>query len=692
MDGTQLNRTITPREHRLPNGLRLLVREDHSAPVAAIVTHVRAGYFDEPDGLVGVSHVLEHMFFKGTGRRGVGEIARATKRAGGYLNAGTIYDYTSYYTVLPSAELAMGLDIQADALINSVIDADELEKELGVIIQEVNRKLDNPGALAAETLYETLFDQHPMRRWRMGTEEELRGMTRDDVLGYYRKMYRASNIVLVVSGDVDADRVIEHVEGLYADLPPGEPERPERAEPERTGARVREMSGDITHAYLEVGWRSPGALHPDTPALDVLAALLGQGRASRLYRGVRERGHASEIDAYNYTPTEIGVFGISLECEPARMEPALQATWDEVSRLMVDGATAQELERVRTQMTARLLRRLETAEGQANLLARWQALGDWREAGAYLDRVRALTPEAVSDVARRYLAPDRAAILAYRPHGEPALGWADEDVPTRLAAAPGEPAEPVSLEAAAVVTSAVEIGGPEGEDGVVRYSMDGGSLVVKPRARTPMVSMAVFHRGGVLHESPETAGLTGLTMRTSVKGTATRTAERIALESEQLGGSIGTAAGADLLSWSLSVPVANFDEGLALLADVALHPTFPEAEVARERDVLLADLDRLRDDMYSYPLRLLFKAAFPDHPYGYGPDLVESAVREVTADVLRGWHASEMAEPWVFVVGDVEPEGVAEAAGRLFGTASRAYRDGGSAPEWPAVAFPEVVH
>ena len=136
----------------LPNGLTLLVQPDHSAPVVSVVTHVKAGFFDEPDRWTGISHVLEHMFFKGTGRRGVGAIARETKAAGGYLNAGTGYDHTSYFTVLPGSGLAAALDIQSDALRNSVIDPDELARELQVIIQEAKRKRDTPGAVAHETL------------------------------------------------------------------------------------------------------------------------------------------------------------------------------------------------------------------------------------------------------------------------------------------------------------------------------------------------------------------------------------------------------------------------------------------------------------------------------------------------------------------------------------------------------------
>src|SRR5579872_3442358 len=149
---------------RLTNGLTVLIRADHSAPVVAIVTFVNAGYFDETDDVVGIAHVLEHMYFKGTPTRGVGEIAKQTKAVGGYLNAATIYDHTSYYTVLPASGFRQGLEVQADAYANSLIDSEELARELEVIIQEAKRKADNPPAVATETLYELLHDKHRIRR------------------------------------------------------------------------------------------------------------------------------------------------------------------------------------------------------------------------------------------------------------------------------------------------------------------------------------------------------------------------------------------------------------------------------------------------------------------------------------------------------------------------------------------------
>src|SRR6478735_9342776 len=218
----------------LPNGLTVLLRRDTSAPVVAIVTHVKAGYFDETDDVSGIAHVLEHMFFKGTARRGVGEIAKETKASGGYLNAHTIYDNTVYDTVLPSSGFAKGLDIQADAYANSVIDSGELAKEMEVIIQEAKRKSDSPSAVATETLYELLHDAHRMRRWRIGREPGLRAFTREMMNGFYRNFYKPSNTILSISGDIDPADALGKGTELYGSLSEGQPTRnPGPIEPDR---------------------------------------------------------------------------------------------------------------------------------------------------------------------------------------------------------------------------------------------------------------------------------------------------------------------------------------------------------------------------------------------------------------------------------------------------------------------------
>jgi zinc protease len=676
-------------ERRLDNGLTVIVRQDGSAPVVAVVTHVRAGYFDEPDPLAGISHVLEHMYFKGTARRGAGEIARETKEAGGYLNAGTIYDRTSYYTVLPKESLEQALDIQADALQHSAIDEDELRKELQVIIQEAKRKLDNPGAVAQETLFETMFDVHRMRRWRIGTEEVLTGFTRQHVWDYYRNLYRASNTILVIAGDVEPDTAFALADRYYGNMASGEPIRDAGAEePARSGFRYREMAGDIAQSYMEWGWHTPGTLHADTPALDVLAIVLGQGRASRLYRHVRDAGAVASISAYNYTPTTLGVFGIGADLNPPDTARALELTAHTLRTVLEEGVTEQEAERARNILEARMLRRLETAEGQANLLADWQALGDWRLADDYLRSCMAVTPQQLAHVARTYLDPDALTVLLYRPRSSATFAGDPDRLRATLFGGAAGSAESVAggattdVAASAVVEPAADSRNATGVaaparagvarlepvrvDGDVRFydaGAGGARIVIRQRTTAPLVSLGLYCSGGTLAEREVTAGLTGLMARASLKGTASRSGVQLAEAIEALGGSISPGVSADMLDWSTSLPSRHLEAGVDLLLDAALHPTFPAEEAERERKIALSDLEQIRDDMQQYPLRLAFAAAFPDHPYGFGLEQLESAVRAADLGALTDWHRDRVRRgaPHVIVVGDVADPDVAAA-------------------------------
>ena len=672
--------SLTTHRRVLGNGLTVLVREERSAPVVAVVTHVKAGYFDEPDAIVGISHVLEHMYFKGTERRGVGELARETKAAGGYLNAGTSYDHTSYYTVLPAGALEQALDIQADALQHSAIEEDELRRELQIIIQEARRKLDNPEAVAQEKLFEAMFDTHRMRRWRIGTEAVLSGFTRGDVLGYYRALYTPSNTIVVIAGAVTADQAFELAERHYGAMPAGEVLRDAGPpEPPARGFRFRELAGDIMHTYLEWGWHTPGTLHPDTAVLDVLGLVLGQGRASRLYRQVRDAGLATAISAYHYTPTQLGVFGISAELRPEQTERAVAA----IAGVLTSAAAihADEVERAHNMLEARMIRRLETAEGQARLLAEWEALGGWELAEDYLARLLATTPAALQRAARQYLDHDLGTLLLYRPEHAPAadpgaLGRALRGGAGLPPAPPLAPPSPVTA-AGRVVPLAPEL---VADDVHFHTTAAGTRIAILSRRAVPLVSISVHYPGGALLEDATLAGTTNLMARASVKATRRRSGAALAEATEALGASLSPAVSADGFSWSMTLPARHTSAGLSLLAEAVLQPAFAPEDVARERDVALSDLEQLRDDMYNYPLRLVLEAGFGEHPYGSGLARLEQALRSADEERVRQWHAAQVQArpPWVFVVGDVpDPDALAGAIAEHFASV------GGGAPEAP---------
>ena len=662
LDPATVHRTV------LPNGLTVIVRRDTSAPVVAMVTYVRAGYFGEPDRVVGIAHVLEHMYFKGTPTRGVGEIARGTKAAGGYLNAGTIYDHTSYYAVLPASGFIAGLDVQFDAYANSLIDAGELGREIEVIIEEAKRKADNQSAVTVETLYELLHDRHRMRRWRIGREPGLRALTRGDVNGFYRNHYKPSNTILVIAGDVEPATALREVEQRYGTLPAGEVERDAGPrESGKPGFRYRELDGDVAQTQFAIGWRTPGTLHADTPLLDLLSVVMGSGRASRLYRAVRERSLAQGISAYDYTPTELGVFVIHAESRRDTAVDAARETWRQVAALRENAPLAIEVERAKRVYESRWLRRLESMEGQANHLAEWEALGGWQKGDEYLARLMSATPDELRDVAARWLDPAHAVMVTYRPRGTAPLApnaaaaraFLDRDI--RSAEPPLAP-EPM-LTRSARPRAELEL---EREEAGVRIyrAASGVPILVRRKAGNAIAHAGVYFLGGATEEPVEHAGLTAMLARLAVKGTAARTAAQIAEAGELLGGSIGGGASSDSFGWSISVPVARLGAALELLGDVVQNPEIPEQAFAAEQAIAIADVAALRDDMSRFPMRLATAAAFPAHPYGTPVSGTERSLALMTAAALREWHRMRVGAgaPVVVVVGDVDPDEIARLA------------------------------
>ncbi len=681
MDSTSIHRTV------LPNGLTVLIQEDHSAPVVAIVTHVKVGYFDETDAENGLSHALEHMFFKGTPTRGVGDIAKETKALGGYLNAHTIYDHTGYYTVLPSARFAKGLEIQADAYANSVIDAPELGREMEVIIQEAKRKADNPAAVATETLYELLYDKHRMRRWRIGREPGLRAFTREMMHGFYRNFYRPGNTILSISGDVDPSEALRHVTDLYGGLESRQPVRnPGAEEPDRDGFRYRELSGDIAQTQLVLGWRTPGTLHPDTAGLDAAAALLATGRASRLYRAVREKQLASSVSAYDFTPTEIGVFVVHAESEPETASEAARVIWDQMHQLRVGSIDGDEITRIRRIFEARWARRLETAEGRANYIADWEALGGWQLGDEYYKRYMSVTAEDVQRVTREHLPEEKAAALIYRPESAPVVAVDAADMKRILGEGGSERLPVIPARAASPKSEGKPAEFEKEEAGVsVFRTAEGVPILVRRKVGAPIANIGVYILGGAIEEEAEQAGLTLLTARTMVKGTTTRSAAQIAEDSEMLGGTISASAGSDSFGWSFSVPTQRLSEALELLADVVQRPTIPKDAFETERAVALSNVAMLRDDMYRYPMRLASSVAFAKHPYGIPPMGTEESLRAITAEHAREWHKSRVLESALVigVVADMDPRQIADLVAREFGALQTAKAPKVGKPRWP---------
>src|SRR5262245_9988953 len=649
----------------LKNGLTVIVREQQAVPLTSITTYVKAGYFDEDDRVSGISHVIEHMFFKGTSKRPVGEIARQTQALGGYLNAYTYYDRTVYHTEVPSENVKQALEIQADALWNSVYDEAELKKEIEVVLQENNRKLDNPSAVVSEKLYETAFQLHRMKRWRIGSPEGLRALTRDDIVAYVKKYYRPSNIVLAIVGKVDVEETIAEVVKLYGNVA-GEETALERdaspAEPEQKGLRYGWQRGAVEQNHVALGFHAPGVLSDEARALEVLAAILGEGRASVLNRFVRdEKGLVTRATAGLQAFQELGFFEVDLETDkPLEAQTAVLA---EIENIKKNGITKEQLARAKALVAQEHYHQLETLDGVADDLAYYEALGDWKKASVYIPAIQKVSVDDVVRVAKKYLTFENLSAFEYLPESitrnlnTEQYGVAVLD---KVAAA----VEQRSIQELPVTA---EI--PKTDEGIVqdlvkpitkRSILRGPDVYIVEDHRLPLVSFGVFYPGGRLYESPKNAGITELMLRTAIRGSQRFNSEDIARRLENAGARIDVVNEPDFFGYVVDGLSGKMDQALEILMEVLQQPAFQEEEIEKEKVLNLARIRKLRENNVAYPVSLFMQGLFGEHAYARPAVGTDAAVQAITKEDLQGWFKTNQRSlvPTIIIAGDTNGTGL----------------------------------
>ncbi|MBL9175054.1 MAG: insulinase family protein [Verrucomicrobiales bacterium] len=630
----------------LSNGLEVILREDRSAPVASAQAWCRAGSVDEGRWMgAGLSHVLEHMLFKGTTTRGGGRIDQEVQAAGGYMNAFTSFDRTVYHINVPNTGVQVAVDILCDIFQNATLPAEELVKELDVIRREMDMGNDDPGRRSGRRLFETAFTRSPYRYPIIGLPDIFNRVTREDLVAYYTEKYSPSNCFLVVVGDFRAEEVLAQITSAFSQSTArAVPAVGPVLEPVQTAPREVLEEAPIELGHVHMAWHIPEPRHPDIAALDVLSTLLGSGRSSRLYQAVHERlGLAHSVSAWIYSPGLEGLFGISSVCDGDRYAAARDAILAEVERMKVDLVSPAELGKAVKQFTAGMLSTRKTMEGQAlDLGSNWILANDLSFSERYLAAVGRLTPEDLRRVACKYLVESNRSTYALLPRGS----------------------APV-VEVSAAMSTDLPVRKFELENGL--------RLLVKEDHRLPFVEFRAALGGGILLESPENSGLTALMSRMLVKGTGTRTAEALATEIEGLGGSLDPYSGNNSFGVSAEVLRDDFAAGLSLVADVLRHPAFPENPLERERATQLAGIRGQRDQLLSSAFQAMRRGLFGERGYGLDVAGTEASVSRLIREDLVAQHQRLVLpnNAVLAVFGDVDTEAVLAAVRSEFGIWSR---------------------
>jgi zinc protease len=632
----------------LENGLEVIVHEDQQHPLVSVQVWVKAGSLHEEQWTgAGLAHCVEHMLFKGTWKRGAQEISQGIQKLGGYVNAYTTFNRTVYW-IDGLADHAEGyLEILADMVMHSRIDMAELEKEQDVIRREMAMGNDDPGSQLQHLVQSTCFRQHPLRHPIIGHRAIFDQMTRDDVAGFVQRHYVPNNCFIVIAGAVKSEDVFAAVEkhlGCWQRRRYQPVLLPQ--EPRQLGARVnhKDFATELTHVAL--GWQIPGDGHPDKAALDVLAFLLGSGRSSRLFQELREkRSIAHSVWAGAWGAQECGVFNTDAECDPEQVTACMEAMKSVIKLMQAKGPTKSELAKAVSATLSGQLRTLSSTKGQAASIGHgWLNVGSLEYGQHYLNNIRDLTPEAIRDVARRYLLDETCNVVTVGP----------------------------KMPASSLTATAVKA-----QDEVQRVVLKNGlTLLVQENPRLPLVSIRAGFLSGVPAETDANAGVTLITSAMLLKGTQTRSAAQIAAELENRGG--GLQCTSDAHRFILGADVMRGDEaaGLSLIADLIQNAKLPAAELIEVQKRQIARLQEEKEDPLTVALRHARGEIFAGECFARTALGTETSVKALKVSDCRAlMKASLLGGNGVLsIVGDVKLAEVRKLVEASFGKLPRGER------------------
>ncbi|MGE5125608.1 MAG: M16 family metallopeptidase [Betaproteobacteria bacterium] len=637
---------IPYQKYVLGNGLTLIVHEDHKAPIAAVNIWYHVGSKNEKPGKTGFAHLFEHLMFNGSENFNDDYFKVLEKIGATDLNGTTNEDRTNYFQNVPVSALDTVLWMESDRmghLLGAITQA-KLDEQRGVVQNEKRQGENEPYGRVEELIQTAVYPKgHPYSWTVIGSMEDLNAAKLDDVKEWFRTYYGPSNAVLVVAGDVKAEDVKARVEKYFGDIPPGPPvARHEAWIAKRSGQQRQLLEDRVPQARLYKVWNTPQWGTAEDDYLSLVAGVLASGKSSRLYkRLVYDDQTATDVAAFQGS-SEIGsAFVVQATARPGGDLAAVEKALDEeLARLLKDGPTAEEVERVRTERLANFVRGVERIGGfggKSDVLAQSQAWGgrpDYYR--TRLEHVQSATAAQLADSARRWLS-DGVYTLEVHPFPELAAAKAGADRSKRPDAGTPPAGHLPAFERATLAS--------------------GLRLIVAERHEVPLVRFQLLVDAGYASDSLGVPGLASMAAGMLDEGTATRTALQISDELQRLGAQLGTGADLDTTFVTLSALKANLEPSLALFADVVLNPSFPAAELERLRKRQLAAIDQEGVQPFAMALRVLPKLLYgAGHAYalpltGSG---TKASVAGITREQVARWHQTWIrpGNATLIVVGD----------------------------------------
>lgn len=402
-------------EETLENGLRVFIINDRNAPLAVFEIWYNAGSINEQVGKTGLSHLLEHMMFKGTPRYGSKVFSKIINKAGGIDNAGTSHDYAYYFQKLSPDRLYLSIEMEADRMRNLIMDNSEFLSERDVVMEERRMRYeDDPQNLVFEEVVATAFKNNPYRWPVIGWMEDLKNVTRDDLMDYYREHYIPNNAFIVIAGNVDVNTVMAKIRREFGPIPKG-PEigKLNIQEPVQKGEKRVYINKEAELPYVISAYKTPNVLDEDSYALDVLAGVLSGGKSGRMYRSLVDEKRIALSAGAGYSNFNKFPFIFYLEGTPLpgkKIEEVENALYEEVQKLKDMPPSEREVQKAKNQIEADFIMGQDSVYSQAMVLAQFEMLGSWRLKEKYIEGLRKVTPDDVQRVAKKYMVADQRTV------------------------------------------------------------------------------------------------------------------------------------------------------------------------------------------------------------------------------------------------------------------------------------------
>ena len=601
--------------YKLDNGQTVVIKEVKNNPIVTIDTWIKTGSINENDKNNGVSHFLEHLFFKGTTNHAPGEFDKILETKGAITNAATSKDFTHYYITIPSKDFDLALEMHSDMLLHPLIPRKELEKERKVVIEEIMKDANSPNTLVYDNLINMLYTNHPYKRKVIGKADIIKNIQREQILDYYNTYYNPSNMITVIVGDVDTASAIEKVKYDFN----AEYEKPlEQNFPKEkilTSQARNTAYADVQTGYMIIGFRGTDIDDKDSYALDVLSTILGDGRSSVFYQKIKEQKQlANSIGASNTGFKDDGIFYISATFNPEKCTKLEESIFEEIKNIQKNGVTQEQLQLAKNIIERDTYYNRESISNIAGEIGyTFVTTNDIKYYDTYIENIKKLTADDVKRAADKYLGINKSAVSIVLPQN-------CKEVKISNITPKTEPAKLISE-----------------NNNTQKYELsNGATLLLTPNTVNDIIAISIFSKGGELTE--KIAGTADLTASVLTRGSKKYSAVEFARVLEDNGIKIVPSAQSDALSITVLTTKNEIDKTLELLNEVINNAALDDYEIEKSRTDKLNAIKKSKDIPLNLAIDNYKTYIFENTPYSISNKILEKTLAQITQEDIKAYY------------------------------------------------------